>query len=124
MVEKMDKLKVSPFRGIASAVRVGMRLFLARGQEGLMVFDLRNDTAELVAHLKEFPAFDLVLLKDGPLAVAAGQNGVVVLDTHTLRPVRTFATDFPVHSVTQENGHVIAKATTVSPLHACIAVTL
>ncbi len=120
----MDKLKVSPFRGIAIAVRVGTRLFLARGQEGLMVFDLRDGTAELVAHLKEFPAFDLVLLKDGSLAVAAGQHGVVVLDTHTLRPVRIFATDFPVHSVMQEDGHVIAQATTLSPLHARIAVPL
>ncbi|MER3500098.1 MAG: hypothetical protein C4295_01225 [Candidatus Fervidibacterota bacterium] len=104
----------SPFNGVAGAVRWGTRLFLACGQDGLKVFELRDGVAELVAHLTDFPAFDLAL-RDNRLAVAAGERGVVLLDVQTLRPYRIIATNFPVHSVRWNNGSLTAHAATVSP---------
>ena len=116
--------QVSPFRGIAGGVRIGTRLFLAHGQEGLMVFDLRNGVPELVAHLREWPAFDLAVRKDGFLAVAAGQKGIVVLHPTTLRPVRVIATKAPAHSVGQAGREGRAPTPLASPYQASILTPL
>jgi len=106
------KLTPTSFNGIAGAVRWGKRVFLACGHEGIKVFELNGDKAELVAHVTDFPAFDLVL-RNGHLAVAAGKHGVVLLDAQTLKPVRVLATTFPVHSIGWDSKHLIAHATSV-----------
>jgi len=108
----MKNLTPTSFNGIAGAVRWGKRVFLACGHEGIKVFELNGDKAELVAHVTDFPAFDLVL-RDGCLAVAAGKHGVVLLDAQTLKPLRVLATTFPVHSIVWDSDHLTAHATSV-----------
>ncbi|MCS3919244.1 hypothetical protein Q2T83_11635 [Fervidibacter sacchari] len=108
----MKNLMPTPFSGIAGAVRWGKRIFIACGQDGLKVFELNGDKAELVAHVTDFPAFDLVL-RDGHLAVAAGKHGVVLLDAQSLKPIRVLATTFPVHSIVWDSEHLTAHATSV-----------
>lgn len=108
----MTRTETVPFNGIAGAVRWGKRLFLACGLNGLKVFELKGDKAELIANLTDFPAFDIAL-RDGFIAVAAGNRGVVLLEAESLRPVQTLNTDFPVHSITWNRGKLIAHAASV-----------
>lgn len=96
------------FNGIAGALRWGKRLFIACGSDGLKVFELNGDKVELVAHLTEFPAFDLTL-RDGFIAVAAGKEGIVILDTDSLRPMRVLLANFPVHGVLWNRERLIAR---------------
>lgn len=105
----MMRPETAPFNGIAGAVRWGKRVFLACGSDGLKVFELNGDKAELVAHLTDFPAFDIAL-RDGVIAVAAGKKGVVLLDAESLHPLQVLSTDFPVHSITWNRGEVVAHA--------------
>jgi hypothetical protein len=108
----MKNLTPTSFNGIAGAVRWGKRVFLACGQEGIKVFELNGDKVELVAHVTDFPAFDIVL-RNGYLAVAAGKHGVVLLDARSLMPIRVLATNFPVHSIVWGSNHLVAHAISV-----------
>lgn len=108
-VSKTMNTGTAPFNGISGAVRWGNRLFLACGLDGLKVFELKGNEAELFAHLTEFPAFDLVL-RDGFIAVAAGKKGVVILDAVSLHPVKILTTDFPVHSIVWNKENIVAHA--------------
>lgn len=105
----MMNIKAAPFSGISGAVRWGNRLFLACGSDGLRVFELKGDEAKFFAHLTEFPAFDLVL-RDGFIAVAAGNKGVVILDAVSLRPTKILPTDFPVYSVVWNKDNLVAHS--------------
>lgn len=112
----MTITKTSPFSGIAGAVRLGKRIFLACGLDGLKVFELNGDKAELITHLTDFPAFDLAL-RDGFIVVAAGERGVMFLDAENLRPVRILTTDFPVHGVAWNKGKLVAHSVFVGKNH-------
>ncbi len=104
----MMHTETAPFNGIAGAVRWGKRIFIACGSGGLKVFELNGDKAELIAHITEFPAFDIAL-RDGFIAIAAGKEGIVILDTDSLRPMRVFIAHFPVHSVLWSRERLIAR---------------
>lgn len=108
----MNKLTPIPFSGIAGAVRWGKRLFLACGQDGVKVFELDGDREEFIAHLTDFPAFDLVAKKDC-IFVAAGEQGVKVIDPRKLELVRTLKVDFPVHSVAWNDGQLVARSVVI-----------
>lgn len=112
----MTRTETAPFNGISGAVRWGNRLFLACGMDGLKVFELNGDKAELIAHLTDFPAFDLVF-RDGLIAVAAGKKGVVLLDVKSLRPTRVLTTEFPVHSISWSRNKLVAHAVSVGNNH-------
>ncbi|MGQ9462744.1 MAG: hypothetical protein ACUVTP_04200 [Candidatus Fervidibacter sp.] len=109
----MDKLAPISFSGIAGAVRWGKRLFLACGQDGMKVFELDGDRVELVAHLTDFPAFDLVAKKDC-IVVAAGEQGIKVIDLKKLKLVRTLKVDFPVYSVSWNDSQLVAHSVIIN----------
>lgn len=104
------------FNGIAGAVRWGKRIFIACGSGGLKVFEINGDKAELIAHLTEFPAFDIAL-RNGFIAVAAGKEGIVILDTESLRPMRVLLFNFPVYSVSWSRERLIACANSANIKH-------
>ncbi len=106
------KTETAQFNGISGAMRWGKRLFLACGLDGLKVFELNGDRVELVAHLTDFPAFDLAV-RDGLVAVAAGRKGVVLLDAQKLSPIQILTTGFPVHSVTWNEDNLTAHTVMV-----------
>lgn len=108
----MTRTQTAPFYGIAGAVRLDKRLFIACGLNGLKVFELKGNSAELVASLTNFPAFDLAL-RDGFIAIAAGNKGVVLLDAQNLRPIQTLTTNFPVHSITWNKGKLVAHSASI-----------
>ncbi|MCS7187109.1 MAG: hypothetical protein N3B10_01070 [Armatimonadetes bacterium] len=108
----MTRTETAPFNGIAGAVRWGKRLFLACGLDGLKVFELHGDEVKLIAHLTDFPAFDLAL-RDGFIAVAAGKKGIVLLDTDSLRPMRILLSNFPVHSVSWSRNRLVAHSVSI-----------
>lgn len=116
VTREMTRTETAPFNGISGAVRWGKRLFLACGLDGLKVFELNGDRAELIAHLTDFPAFDLVF-RDGFIAVAAGKKGIVLLDVESLRPMRVLATNFPVHSISWSKDKLVAHAVSIGSNH-------
>lgn len=111
-VTKMARTETVPFNGIAGAVRWGRRVFIACGSSGLKVFELKEDKAELVAYLTDFPAFDIAL-RNGFLAVAAGKEGIVILDTESLRPMRVLLANFPVYSVSWSRERLVARTVSI-----------
>lgn len=79
----------------------------------MKVFELDDDRVELVAHLTDFPAFDLVA-KENCIVVAAGEQGIKVIDPKKLKLVRTLRVDFPVYSVAWNDGQLVAHSAVIN----------
>ncbi|GBC97595.1 hypothetical protein HRbin17_00083 [bacterium HR17] len=94
----MTTMRMSPFHGIAGAVRWGSRLFVACGLHGIKVFEIGGEHVRLIACLDDFPAFDIAL-RGNILAIAAGERGVVLVDARSLQPLKVWKTPFPVHAL-------------------------